>query len=235
VRADSAGKLAVGPIGISALLDGAAQTVEVEFQAKGKTTAGHERPVTRFGFNTADQDKERYWSIFTGQLDYLPEYRYRVHVVVKGSLFTSGMEWWSEWRDTSGNGPLIAVVPTQEEAAQIRRMVPNNRPRAVELPPGTGPLPTTRPAASAVGAPHSVSNGASASTVAGRPPGRSELASRDVQGYSVGTPVKAAKPMTAKAAPAKPAGKPVGRSDTPVKDEELVLVSGWSTQPNGDN
>jgi hypothetical protein len=166
----------------------------------------------------------------------LPSYRYRVHVVVKGSLFTHGMEWWGEWRDTSGNGPLMALVPTQEEAAQIRRFVPTNRPRAVELPPGSGPAPSTRPAASTAGAPHSTGNGSPVAAVAGRPPGRGELASRDVQGYSVGTPVKAAtKPATTKAAPSKPVGKPVDRSETPKRDDQLVLVSGWSTQPTGDN
>jgi hypothetical protein len=231
VRADSAGKLAVGPIGLGALLEGSAQTVEVEFQAYGKTDQGQERPVVRFAFNAADQDKERYWSIFTGQLDYLPAYRYRVHVVVKGSLFTHGMEWWSEWADTSGNGPLMVVVPTQEEAAQIRRFVPSNRPRAVELPPGAGPAPSTRPAVSAVGPSH-----AAVPAVAGRPPGRAEVTSRDVQGYLVGTPTKsAAKPVTTKAAPAKAAGKPVDRSEPPAHEDELVLVSGWSTQPRGDD
>jgi hypothetical protein len=172
VRADSVGKLDVGPIALGVLLDGPAQTVEVEFQALGRTDEGLERPVTRFRWAATDQEKERYWTIFTGQKDFLPRYRYRVHVIVRGGLFTKGMEWWGAWQETAGNGPLMVTVPTSEEAVTTKRLAPDSR-------PGTGEqLPAT-------------TNGSP-----GKPPVGVRLTADDLpqpQGFHVGNGVRAAR------------------------------------------
>lgn len=239
VRADSAGKLEVGPISLGAELEDTKTVIEVEFKAEGTTIDGNERPVVRFSFKQADQGTDRFWTIFTGQPDFLPKYRYRVHVIVKGTIFSHGMEWWGDWQETSGNGPLSVVVPTQEEAAQIRRFVPTDRAPAVELPAGTGPVPVTSGSSSTAGRPASSTTPAGSASVAGRPPGRSTDGDRDVQGYGIGAPGTPAstksvgtkpKAVASKAAVGKsvtatataPAATPSDRSD------DLVLADGWS-------
>jgi hypothetical protein len=236
VRADSTGKLDIGPIGISALLDGQAQTVEVEFQAHGKNDDGNDRPVTRFRFSAADQDKERYWTIFTGQKVFVPAFRYRTHVIVKGSLFTHGMEWWGDWQESAGNGPFTASVPTSDEAVQIKRLVPTS----VTLPalPGTPSTPSTpsgapadKPTSAPAGKPPAGSPGATKSAGA-------EPAPAGVQGYQVGGPAatKAAASPDGDGA-ASPdgdgaAGPGAARADRNVAavPDDLVLSDGWSSQ-----
>jgi hypothetical protein len=228
VRADSAGKLDVGPIGLGALLDGPAQTVEVEFQAHGKTDEGRDRPVTRFMFSAKDQDLERYWTIFTGQPAFVPSYQYRVHVVIKGSLFTHGLEWWGDWVQTSGNGPVMLTVPTSDEAAQVRKLAPASKPGAAT------PVSATSGATSA-GQPagHPVAAGkpqGSKSTTAGKP-GSTRSAPVEVQGYTVGGS-HAPEPATKDAPAEAPAGThPAERGAAEREPEPLALSEGWSAMP----
>lgn len=111
VRADSAGKLEVGPIMLNVALDDPKQFVEVTFQAKGNKTDGTPRNPIKLRWQYEDQKQSRYWEIFTGQADFIPNFSYQVRVVVQGSLFSEGMEWTGPWVDTSGNGPLIVRVP----------------------------------------------------------------------------------------------------------------------------
>ena len=251
VRADSAGKLDVGPIGLGALLDGPAQTVEVEFQADGKDADGNDRPVTRFSFNSLDQDHERYWTIFTGQPDFRPSYKYRVHVVVKGSLFTKGMEWWGDWQPTSGNGPLMLVVPTADEAAQVRRTVPSSRtPAQIESAPGqpasTSSLPNGKPAGSPAGSPTSGTTPATSGTssTSGSPAGKPRTvpagspATKDVQGYPLSSgnghgsgdgQTPAATTKDAPAATTEDAPAATTKDAPAAQPQELVLSDGWSS------
>lgn len=246
VRADSAGKLAVGPIGINALLEGPAQTIEVEFQAHGKTADGNDRPVTRFMFTAADQDKERYWTIFTGQPEFLPSYRYRVHVLVKGSIMTHGLEWWGAWQETSGNGPLMVVVPTSDEAAQVRRLTPGSAPAAVAPAVPMPALPATPAVAHPAGRPvtHSAPQPAGkpggAAVRSGVPAARPASSSPEtngaadhgsVQGYGVGS---AGLPRAVEA----PVGRaereaPASRDDGYAAEDagELQTTAGWSSNP----
>jgi hypothetical protein len=231
VRADSAGKLDVGPIGLGTLLEGPAQTVEVEFQADGKTDDGKDRPVTRFSFTANDQDKERYWTIFTGQPAFLPSYRYRVHVVVKGSLFTKGMEWWGAWQQTSGNGPLMVVVPTSDEAAQVRRLVPGAKPVSVDATS----LPVSPDGEKSVSP-----DGEKSVSPAGRPPTSaispkavsSSADKRDVQGFLVGTTSTPTETEATEAGAT--VDSPLGRDApvVPAQAPELALTGGWSTRRN---
>jgi hypothetical protein len=111
VRADAAGKLEVGPIDIDVVLQDHTQVVTVEFQAEGNRADGSPRPVVKFQWKADDTDQPRHWEIFTGQLDYVPRYKYRVSVNVKGTLFSAGMAWTGPWMEGQGNGPLMVHVP----------------------------------------------------------------------------------------------------------------------------
>ncbi|MFO7860525.1 MAG: hypothetical protein R6U41_04795 [Desulfosalsimonas sp.] len=156
VRADSVGKLEVGPIDIDVVLQDNTQVVTVEFKAEGRKIDGSERPVVKFQWNNDDQDDSRYWEIFTGQPDYVPRYKYRVSVNVKGTLFSAGMAWTGPWIEGQGNGPLMVHVPKpDDEGVRTRRLAPRalalEAPRvgeavedgqpAVPLPPGGEPEP----------------------------------------------------------------------------------------------
>ncbi|MCU7549900.1 hypothetical protein OCK74_12280 [Chitinophagaceae bacterium LB-8] len=160
VRADSAGKLEVGPIDVDVMLQDATQVVTVEFKALGRKHDGSERGIVSLQWRSNDMDQPRFWEIFTGQLDYVPEYQYRVTVSVKGTLFSAGMSWTGPWMDGQGNGPLMVHVPRQDETGVItRRMTPReialeasdgkpvgeeSRP-PVPVPPGSVPIPTPKP------------------------------------------------------------------------------------------
>ena len=190
VRADNAGKLNVGPLALNVSLDTPAQFVEVEFQALGTTDDGNERPITKFSWKSADQEKDRYWTIFTGQRDFLPRYRYRCHVVVRGSIFTKGMEWWGPWVESAGNGPLMVSVPTPDEAVQTRSLVKSKAQAA--LPPAPAPTPIGRPGAPkpaatpvAPAAKAPAGNGGAKPAPAPAPAGPPVRSARDMAGDSV--------------------------------------------------
>lgn len=112
VRADSAGKLEVGPIDIDVVLQDNTQVVTVEFKASGHKHDGSERPVVRFQWKFDDQSSPRYWEIFTGQTDYAPIYDYRVTVDVKGTLFSrGGMAWTGPWTSAWAMARLWYTFP----------------------------------------------------------------------------------------------------------------------------
>jgi hypothetical protein len=163
VRADSAGKLDVGPIALNVDLDSPKQIVEISFQCLGTSIQGAPRNITKFQWTYSDQTEPRYWAIYTGQLDFVPKYRYQVHVVIKGSLFTKGMEWTGPWVETNGNGPLMLSVPTPEDAGvTVTRDFPESAGAAAPHPvattttslPGSPPvLPGPPPARTSKGVP----------------------------------------------------------------------------------
>jgi hypothetical protein len=125
VRADSAGKLAVGPIGLGAVLDDARQTVEVSFEPTDERGESLEREAVRFQWQFGDQEQARYWSVFTGDPSLRPFFRYKVNVVVKGSLFAKGQAWEGPWVEANGNGPLTVEIPLPgDPGVQPREMPP---------------------------------------------------------------------------------------------------------------
>jgi hypothetical protein len=125
VRADSAGKLEVGPIDIDVVLQDATQVVTVQFFPEGNKIDGSERVPVKFQWKGTDMNEARYWEIFTGQLNYVPKYKYQVSVAVKGSLFSAGMSWTGPIIEGQGNGPLMIHVPLQDEAGVTStRMTP---------------------------------------------------------------------------------------------------------------
>lgn len=128
VRAESAGKLEVGPISLDARLEGADQIIEVEIQPIKDDKQTPLRAPTRFRWSAADQDMDRFLTVYTGDLDYRPRYNYRVTVTVKGSIFSQGMTWTGEWVERAGNGAVMINVPRgvqpkfiEEESLKDRR------------------------------------------------------------------------------------------------------------------
>ncbi|WP_298802243.1 hypothetical protein [uncultured Pseudokineococcus sp.] len=139
VRADNAGVLEVGPIQLGVVLDGSSQVVEVSVRPLGTTVDGRAREVVTFSFNGTDQDVPRRLKIYTGDPDYVPAYEYQVRVVVKGTLFTDGMEWGHDedtWLSGLGNGPLTVSVPRPgtEGTGQPRAL---RREQVLSLPSGS--------------------------------------------------------------------------------------------------
>lgn len=171
VRVDNAGMLNVGPIALDVDLDSPKQIVEVTFQAQGNQADGSARAPVKFEWNATNQTEPRYWMMFTGQKDYIPRYKYQVRVIVKGSIFTKGMQWTGPWVDAAANGPIMVTVPTEEDAGVTitRDYVPQAAQGTSSPPP---PLP---------------SSGSSSPP----PPGKSasgQSATRTIDGYSTSMP-----------------------------------------------
>jgi len=142
VRVDNVGVLAVGPIFLDVDLENAKQVVEVVFKADGKTHDGIERVPVKFSWKFDDQDEPRYWMVFTGQPDFVPRFTYQVRVIVKGSIFTKGMEWLGPEQTLSASGPLMVSVPTPEDpGVQTRSLVPG-----AAAAPAPAPAPAHAPA-----------------------------------------------------------------------------------------
>jgi hypothetical protein len=119
VRVDHVGTLNVGPIHLGRRLTADTDIVEVTFQAAGKRLDGSVRPPTKFEFRNADQDTDRYWAIYTGQPDFLPDYEYQVRVIREGTLNADGDEWLGATVKASGNGPLTARVPRKDDPTNV--------------------------------------------------------------------------------------------------------------------
>lgn len=124
VRADSAGRISVGPISLGSVLDDARQTIEVTFEATDAAGASVGREPVKFQWSFSDQDQPRLWSVYTGDPQARPFYRYQVHVVIKGSLSAKGQQWTGPWVNASGNGPLVVTVPMSDDPGVEPREVP---------------------------------------------------------------------------------------------------------------
>jgi hypothetical protein len=124
VRVDNVGGLTVGPMFLDVDLENAKQIVEVTFQALGNTDDGSTRPPVKFSWQSTDQTEPRYWMLFTGQPTFVPRFQYQVRVIVKGSIFTAGMDWIGEWQDASSSGPLMIKVPQPDDPGVTTRELP---------------------------------------------------------------------------------------------------------------
>lgn len=124
IRVEETGTLAVGPLMLGVMLDAPSQVVEVTLRAKGKRLDGKDREPVKFTWAMQDQDTPRYWLVYTGQKDFIPAYEYQVHVVVKGSLFTKGMEWTGPWSDGAASGGLTVTVPTPDDPGVVKKALP---------------------------------------------------------------------------------------------------------------
>lgn len=144
VRVDEAGTLSVGPITLDATLDDPKQVVEVTFQALGKQTggsaAGQDHDPVKFTWNFSDQDKPRYWMLFTGDPDFVARYQYQVHCIVKHGFTTKGMEWTGPWTTTIASGPVMVSVPMPDDPGVVKKDVPlfvSANVQASDAPPHT--------------------------------------------------------------------------------------------------
>lgn len=159
VRVDEVGRLAVGPISLNVGLTDASQVIEVTFQAEGTTLEGGARPAFTYRWTSGDQDKDRFWYVFTGDPDYAPRFTYTVRVIVKGTIFAKGQEWVGTAETVAANGPLMVTVPQADAPGVVTRGLTMQRMKQVlDAPPraitsgATAPLPsgaaTSRPPAS---------------------------------------------------------------------------------------
>lgn len=131
VRADSAGRLAVGPIQLGVMLTDASQVVEAIFEATDEDGNPAGMAPVRFRWNYQDVDVDRTWAIFTGDPVFRPFYRYQVSVTVKGTLFEPGRAWSGGWVRTNGNGPIIVDIPRPDQPGVTVRSVPEDRIRGL--------------------------------------------------------------------------------------------------------
>jgi hypothetical protein len=140
IRVEAAGTLAVGPIFLGAMLDAPSQVVEVTLRAKGKRLDGKDREPVKFSWKMTDQDQARFWMVYTGQPDFVPSYQYQVRVVVKGSIFTKGMEWTGPWTDGAASGPMTLTVPTPDDDGVVKKALPEALSAGATVP-ADGPPP----------------------------------------------------------------------------------------------
>jgi hypothetical protein len=195
VRTDSVGTLSAGPISLGRTLTEASQNVEVTLQALGKDENGNDHAPVKLLWKFEDQEHERFWMIFTGQLNFVPRYQYKVRVIVKGSLFTDGMEWeHKDWQQSSGSGPLIVSVPKPDSANVVTRSLPSV---TGVSPASTASTLAGAPVSGLPGAPGKPPGARRTGTpgMPGRPPGTSNSGRQtaktpmSVRGYSLEAPV----------------------------------------------
>ena len=167
VRADTAGRLAVGPVELGVVLTDDTQMVEAIFEPTKEDGSWLGIPPVRFRWDQDDYDQDRTWTIFTGDPAFRPFYRYRVPVTVKGTLFEPGRAWEGPWTATSGNGPLVIDVPRPDGEGVVTksRSIPDPRvARLRALGPATGSMTGATAPASSRSGPASSGAGTSAKT-----------------------------------------------------------------------
>jgi hypothetical protein len=144
LRVEETGTLEVGPILLGAQLTDNTQYVEVTMQALGKRDDGKDRDPVKFTHKFEDQDRPRYWMVYTGQKDFVPKFQYSVRVVVKGTLFTHGQEWsTNEPIVSGGSGGIMIRVPTPDDPNVTKKDVPLAA--LVAATDGQSPRPSTPP------------------------------------------------------------------------------------------
>lgn len=115
VKCDHTGTLNVGPIYLGIHLTGN-WTVDLVLKPKGTRLDGTSRDddAVTFMYSAADQATQRYWTIYTGQPDYAPEFSYQVTVNRNATLddpTPANDGWTGPWVELAGNGPHTLIVP----------------------------------------------------------------------------------------------------------------------------
>jgi hypothetical protein len=149
VRVDQTGTLSVGPITLDVDLEGPKQIVEVTFQALGQRADGQERDPVKFSWNFADQTQPRFWMLYTGDQKFVARYKYQVHVIVKGSILTKGMEWTGPWTETIASGPIMLSVPTPDDPGVTKKDIPLFVTASMQAAAAPPPTTSKKPVAAA--------------------------------------------------------------------------------------
>jgi hypothetical protein len=115
VKCDHTGTLNVGPILVGGHLTGN-WTVEAALKPTGTRLDGTSRDgdVVTFLYTATDQLTPRYWTIYTGQPDYTPDFSYQLTINRNADIGDAPPPndgWQGPWVDASGNGPLTLLVP----------------------------------------------------------------------------------------------------------------------------
>jgi hypothetical protein len=115
VKADHTGTLNVGPILLGGHLSGN-WTVDVALKPTGTRLDGTSRDgdVVTFSYSATDQTTPRYWTIYTGQPGYAPDFSYQVTVNRNADIGDAAPPndgWTGPWVETAGNGPHTLLVP----------------------------------------------------------------------------------------------------------------------------
>ncbi|MFI9562641.1 hypothetical protein [Streptomyces rishiriensis] len=119
VRCDHVGVLSVGPIMLGGHLAGN-WTADVAFRPHGNRVDGTSREddVVTFAFTAEDQHTPRYWTIYTGQADYMPAFSYQVTINRNADIGDDAPPndgWAGPWIDHAGNGPVTLLPPRVNE------------------------------------------------------------------------------------------------------------------------
>ncbi len=185
LRADEAGRVRVGPLGLNVALEDNKQLVEVTFQATDENGADLTRfPPQKFIWNNLDQESPRFWSVFSSDATIRSFFKYQVRVIVKGSLFTKGMEWTGPWVRSIGNGPLTVSVPsTEDEGVVIKRDIASkSREITIQAPATKGSRGISTPAAPMKGSYAVEEGGKIHQPPSGKTPLSKKIATREVSG-----------------------------------------------------
>lgn len=116
VKCDHVGVLNVGPIALGGHLSGN-WTAEIALKPHGTRLDGtsRENDVVNFSFTADDQHTPRYWTVYTGQPDYAPQFSYQVTVHRNADIGDPAPPddgWTGPWiQATSGNGAFTALPP----------------------------------------------------------------------------------------------------------------------------
>jgi hypothetical protein len=158
VRADSAGRLAVGPIELGVVLTDNTQVIEVTMEPTDDQGEPVGRKPVRFRWSFDDVDKDRLWLLYTGDPEFRPFFRYKVDVTVKGTLFEPGRAWTGPWMAAAGNGPVTITIPRPTDADVTTRTLPDFETAAAD---GVAPAPADVPRTTVMGVPVKAPTGVS--------------------------------------------------------------------------
>jgi hypothetical protein len=109
VRAESGGRLRVGPIGIDMPLGEEDAQVTVLVHVRTPT---FEEEVFEFSGGGAGDATEKFYTVWYTRPEDVEPYEYKVEVVVKGRRFGQrALRWEGDWTQDTGSGALIAAIP----------------------------------------------------------------------------------------------------------------------------
>jgi hypothetical protein len=115
IKVDHVGTMNLGPILIDGHLSGN-WTLDLALKPRGNRLDGTSREgdVVTFNYSATDQLTPRYWTIYTGQRDYTPDFQYQVTVNRNADIGDAAPPndgWVGPWTQASASGAFSARVP----------------------------------------------------------------------------------------------------------------------------